>query len=111
MKINGNLWIEGENGFMLGKGKAALLEAIHEQGSLAKAAELMGLSYRKAWGMIKQMNDTHSHPLVRTQPGGSQGGHTQLTAEGLSVLAQFKKAFVQHQEFLSRYNSANHGKP
>jgi hypothetical protein len=40
----------------IGPGKAALLEAIGETGSIAAAGRRMGMSYRRAWVLAKTMN-------------------------------------------------------
>ena len=37
----------------IGPGKAALLEAISETGSIAAAGRRMGMSYRRAWVLAK----------------------------------------------------------
>ena len=40
----------------IGPGKAALLEAIGDTGSIAAAGRRMGMSYRRAWLLAKTMN-------------------------------------------------------
>ena len=41
---------------LLGPGKAALLQAIDETGSIAAAGRRMGMSYKRAWYLIDTMN-------------------------------------------------------
>jgi len=55
-----------------------LLSAIHDTGSLAAAARQQGVSYRYAWGQLKQASEVFGQPLLRMQRG--QGA--QLTALG-----------------------------
>lgn len=100
MHINGNIWLEDENGFMLGKGKAHLLVEIDKTGSISEAAQNMGLSYRKAWGMVQQLNTTHGSDLVTKRAGGKKGGYAQLTSLGRQRMLQFFAAQKQFEDFL-----------
>ena len=82
-----------------GPGKADLLEAIAQTGSISKAAKQMGMSYRRAWQLVDTMNGCFAAPLVETQTGGNQGGGAVLTQNGLQVLALFRK---MEQELLAQ---------
>lgn len=85
-----------------GPGKADLLEAIAQTGSISKAAKQMGMSYRRAWQLVDTMNGCFAAPLVETQTGGNQGGGAVLTQNGLQVLALFRK---MEQELLEQSTS------
>lgn len=74
----------------LGPGKAALLEAIQRSGSISAAGRELGLSYRKAWLMVDQMNQCFREPLVVSVKGGSKGGGARVTDLGLRVLATYR---------------------
>lgn len=82
-----------------GPGKAELLEAIAQTGSISQAAKQMGMSYRRAWQLVNTMNGCFAVPLVETQTGGNQGGGALLTQNGLQVLALFRK---MEQELLAQ---------
>lgn len=71
----------------LGPGKADLLKAIREHGSISAAARRMGMSYRRAWLLVDTMNRCFREPLVLSAAGGSQGGGASLTPHGEAVLA------------------------
>ena len=58
----------------LGPGKADLLAAISQTGSIAAAARTLGLSYRRAWVMVETINTSFAEPLVATSKGGGGGG-------------------------------------
>ncbi len=90
MEVKGNLWLQGEEGLMLGKGRATLLRQIEETGSIAEAARQMEMSYRRAWGMVKAMNEAAANPLVEKSTGGKKGGGARLTAEGKKLLGSFE---------------------
>ena len=40
----------------IGPGKVALLEAIAEAGSISAAARTLGMSYRRTWLLVDEMN-------------------------------------------------------
>ncbi|MBS0659690.1 MAG: LysR family transcriptional regulator [Verrucomicrobia bacterium] len=73
-----------------GPGKADLLEALAECGSLRAAAKHMGLSYLKAWRLLQVMNDCFREPLVALSRGGAGGGGASLTETGREVLALYR---------------------
>ena len=58
----------------MGPGKADLLEAIMQHGSISAAAKSMAMSYKRAWDLVTVMNTSFVAPLVTTAVGGSHGG-------------------------------------
>jgi molybdate transport system regulatory protein len=74
----------------IGPGKAALLEAIGETGSIAAAGRRMGMSYRRAWVLAKTMNACFREPLIEATKGGVGGGGARLTALGQEVLFLYR---------------------
>jgi len=75
----------------MGPGKAELLEAIHNTGSISSAGRSMKMSYRRAWLLVDVMNRCFCKPLVHTAKGGKDGGGATLTPFGLEVLENYKK--------------------
>ena len=73
----------------MGPGKADLLRAIDETGSISAAARQMGMSYRRAWLLVHTMNECFRSPLVEAEKGGTQGGGARLTTTGREVLARY----------------------
>ena len=88
-----NLRVEfGERG-ALGPGKARLLELIAEHGSIAAAGRAMGMSYRRAWDLVDELNSCFGKPVITTQMGGQHGGGAALTP-----LGQIRdRAFPRHR--------------
>ena len=74
----------------IGPGKAALLDAIRESGSISKAARDLGMSYKRAWNLADTMNRCFREPLIDTSTGGGGGGGARLTPFGKKVLAYFR---------------------
>jgi molybdate transport system regulatory protein len=76
-------------GVPLGPGKADLLEAIRQTGSMAAAARELGMSYQRAHDLVATMNAQFTAPLVAPAKGGARGGGSMLTALGEAVLARY----------------------
>ena len=76
---------------MVGPGKAELLEHIRETGSISAAGRAMGMSYKRAWMLVEELNAAFSEPLVASSRGGSGGGGAHLTPAGEQVLALFRE--------------------
>ena len=74
-----------------GPGKADLLELIAETGSIGGAAARMGMSYMRAWSLIRAMNKCFKHPVVETVRGGHQRGGAKLTEHGRRVLELYRR--------------------
>lgn len=81
----------------IGPGKIAILEAIAETGSISAAGRKMGMSYRRAWLLVDQMNQYFTEPVVVAAIGGAQGGGTALTPMGLEVIALYRSIEQQAQ--------------
>src|ERR1700754_4730361 len=74
----------------IGPGKVRLLEAIGRSGSISQAGRELGMSYRRAWLLINDMNQCFQQAVVSAQPGGSQGGGATLTAFGEKLIADYR---------------------
>jgi len=79
-----------EGGAMLGPGKADLLDAIRETGSIAAAARTMNMSYKRAWMLVETMNAAFRGPVVQSSRGGNSGGGAALTELGAAVVAEYR---------------------
>lgn len=73
----------------MGPGKAELLAAIAETGSISASAKRLGMSYRRAWLLVDTMNRCFREPVVASATGGSGGGGANVTAFGREVLSCF----------------------
>jgi len=79
---------DGEN--YIGHGRIELLELIGRHGSIAKAAQAMGMSYKRAWYLIDGFSDMFREPLIERQHGGKGGGSATVTPFGLRVLEDYR---------------------
>lgn len=91
MEIKSKLWIESEGKPVFGSGRRFLLEAIDQYGSINQAAKEINISYRKAWGYIKAMEDRLGFKLVERQTGGKNGGGATLTDEAKEFLKKYEE--------------------
>ena len=74
----------------LGPGKADLLQQIATLGSIAAAGRAMDMSYKRAWGLVEEMNAAFAAPVVTSLRGGAAHGGAVVTEVGLAVLAHFR---------------------
>ena len=83
----------------IGSDRIQLLEAIRRNGSISKAAKVLGLSYKAAWDAVIAMNNLFPSPLVERQTGGKRGGGAVLTPRGETVLKAMREAMAALDRF------------
>lgn len=88
LKLRLRFMVDQEIAF--GPGKADLLEAIQDTGSISQAAKKMNMSYRRAWQLVETMNQLFTSALVETYKGGESGGGAIVTPFGLEILKKFR---------------------
>ncbi len=98
--VRARLWIEGSRSGFLGIGKVSLLEAIAEKGSISQAAKAIGMSYKRAWQLVEDMNALEDTPLVITETGGVHGGGTRLTERGLKAIETYHRLEKEFELFI-----------
>jgi len=91
-KVQFRMRIYRDEGIAIGPGKIALLEAITETGSISAAARQLGMSYRRAWVLVDEMNKALKSPAVNTAAGGSHGGGTALSPTGEALVRHYRAA-------------------
>lgn len=74
----------------IGPGKVALLEAIAQHGSISAAARSLGMSYRRAWLLVDELNRALAEPATESGPGGASGGGSTLTPVGERIVALYR---------------------
>ncbi len=101
-KIDTLLALRSEGRLLVGRERIALLEAVAKHGSITKAAEVAGFSYKTAWDSVNAINNLLPRPAFLTKTGGSSGGGATITEEGLRLIATFRKL----EEKLGRISTA-----
>lgn len=81
----------------IGPGKIALLEQIAATGSISAAGRALGMSYRRAWLLVEELNGLFREPVVTTQLGGAGGGGAALTAFGHGLVGEYRAIEAETQ--------------
>jgi len=92
-----HIWIESHGKAVIGLGRATLLRRIQQTGSLKRAAEGLNMSYRAAWGKIRQSEAILGQALIAPR-GGRRAGH-ELTPFGLALLRAFDEWFLSVETY------------
>lgn len=80
--------------------RIGLLRAIAEHGTLTRAAQVIGISYKGAWDALNAMNAHAGQPLVERVTGGRGGGSTRLTPHALRLVERYEQVEAAHQRFM-----------
>lgn len=91
VEVKCRLWIEKDGKYIMGDGLYELLTAIDQQGSINKAATELSMSYRQAWGKIKQSEACLGIRLIYTRTGGERGGGSSLTVDAKDMLRRYSE--------------------
>ena len=100
LRMRAKSWLEKDGDFLVGEGKARLLRLVDETGSISEAAKRMGMSYRHAWGTIKEISESARERVVQSKRGGTDGGHTTLTKTVRDILSAYEEGNSSIQTFL-----------
>lgn len=71
-----------------------LLYLLYDTNSVRSACTAMALSYAKAWDMLNKLEAEIGFRIVERRHGGSKGGRTTLTPEGL----HFLRTWMQYED-------------
>jgi len=102
LDIRSKIWIEVNGEPVFGRGRRFLLEAIDSHGSINQAAHEVDISFRKAWGHIKAMEERLGVKLVDRQTGGRNGGGAVLTADARMFLKKYEALEKGIQAFVDK---------
>ncbi len=80
-----------DSGARIGPGKAALLESIHDTGSISASARSMEMDYKRAWLLVDSLNKAFDTPVVERTTGGAGGGGARLTTFGQDLLSRYQR--------------------
>lgn len=98
--------IDLASGDRIGPGKIALLEAIRSTGSISAAARALGMSYRRAWLLIEEINQALRKPAVAAESGGRRGGGAMVTPAGQQMVDLYRSIEAQtHRAAAAKFRS------
>ncbi|MCJ7817785.1 MAG: LysR family transcriptional regulator [Candidatus Thorarchaeota archaeon] len=108
LKPNYKLWFESDGDYIFGPGACAILQAVHEEGTITKGALKLDMSYRYAWGVIKKIERKLGIRLVETYKGGTiGGGGAKVTEYGLQLIDTYTKLNSEFSDVLKRFKSSD----
>lgn len=88
-RISLSIRLDLPNGSRFGPGKAELLRAIEETGSISAAAKTLNMSYPRALRLVNDMNSQFLKPLIEKFQGGAARGGATLTPAGRKILSTY----------------------
>lgn len=91
----------------IGPGKIALLEEVEKKGSISGGGRALKMSYRRAWELIEEMNQTLGIAVVETATGGAGGGGAMLTDAGREIVSQYRELEEEAAKAARRHLSAS----
>jgi len=99
-------WLECNGNPILGRGGAQILRQIEKDGSITKAAETLGMSYRFVWNYVHKVEKVLDESIVQSHRGGrTGGGGASLTKLGKSLLTEYDQLDGYLNKILSRVKS------
>ena len=90
MKISYKVWLDN-NGKAFGDGPYELLKRVKKTKSLHQAAHQMGMSYSKAWRLIRSLEQKLGFTLLERKTGGQSGGGSLITPMAEDLMGHYKQ--------------------
>ncbi len=107
MKVKAKFWVESNGEVVVGAGKTALILAVDRLGSIQRAADEFGMSYRHAWGAIRKIEQRAGFKILDKKLGGRDGG-ARLTPEGKTFIDAMESLFKDLQAIVERRFQQNY---
>ena len=108
MRIAYKVWLDN-NGKAFGEGPYRLLRNVERTGSLSKAAAEMGMSYSKAWRLMRNLEERLNFPLLERRVGGASGGGSSITPKARNLLQRYEKFHKDVQGALEKIYKKHYG--
>ncbi|RDE13346.1 MAG: hypothetical protein C4K49_08630 [Candidatus Thorarchaeota archaeon] len=97
LTVKWKLWLEHDGNYVFGRGAYEILKAVDETGTITEGAMRLGMSYRYAWGVIREIEKKLGARLIETHKGGTVGGGgarvTELGHRLMRIFARVSEQF------------------
>jgi molybdate transport system regulatory protein len=107
LKPKVKMWVVFGDRVKFGDGRADLLERVEALGSLKQAVAGMGMSYRAAWGYLRELEGAAGFRFLARHPGR---GRTRLTPEGKRFLERYRRFRRGLDDVVARQFSRSFGR-
>ena len=84
------LSVELDSETRIGAGDISLLELVETTGSISAAARAHGITFRRAWTVLDELNRMFKTPVIATRCGGLDGGGARLTDFGREIAVRYR---------------------
>jgi len=101
MKLSYKVWLD-QDGKAFGNGPYELLKRAENTGSLHQAANQMGMSYSKAWCLIRTLEKRLGFTLLERKVGGVSGGGSQVTRKARDFMNRYERFHKDVEEALEK---------
>jgi molybdate transport system regulatory protein len=101
MRAAFKLWID-QDGKTFGDGPYELLANVEKTGSLHKACARMGMSYSKAWKLIRNMEQKLGFFVLDREVGGRSGGGSKITSRAKELMTCYARFRDETQKAVER---------
>lgn len=91
LRVRSKVWIERDGAIVMSEYRARLLEAVAREGSVAAAADALGLPNRTAWKKLREIEAVAGTVLLESGSGGPTGGGSRLTPAAEKMLLAFRR--------------------
>ena len=88
--VKAKFWLTLGPRTLFGDGKADLLDAVDRLGSLRSAAQSMGMSYRYAWGLLRELDQAAGFAFLEHSGRGPRTS-LQLTSDGRRFVKAYRR--------------------
>lgn len=109
MKVVYKIWIDN-NGKAFGDGPYELLRRVEKTKSLHQAANQMGMSYSKAWRLIRTLENRLGSPLLERKIGGELGGGSMVTPKAKLLMKHYERFRRDVESALQKIYQKHFGK-
>jgi len=98
LRVRFKVWLEKEGEPIISEGKYRLLKAVEEEGSILKASERLGMSYKRAHSQIKALEKRLGEKVLeRKRRAGAR-----LTEAGKELLKEYERVLEEFNRLACR---------
>jgi molybdate transport system regulatory protein len=90
MKVTYKIWLD-QGGKVFGDEPYELLQRVKKMGSIHQAANQMGMSYSKAWRLIRTLEEKLGFTLLQRNIGGNSGRGSHVSPITMDLMSHYKR--------------------